>query len=136
MAVPSRFLAALTEAMVPVDEIELSEADRQAVLEEASSFVEGQVEALPPRLALMFALGTAFFRFYVRLTRFRGFCDLPPETRRRIAESWAYGPIALFRALFKLIRTTALLSFFEAASVQAALDRQNGQPDARAEGAA
>lgn len=136
MAVTSRFIAALTEAMIPLNEIDLAEEDRRLVLNEASDFVRGQVDALPPRLALMFAVGTAFFRFYVRATRFHGFCDLPSEVRRNIVESWAYGPISLFRALFKLIRTTALLSFFEAPPVRAALDRGHQASESPAEGAA
>lgn len=136
MAVTSRFIAALTEAMIPLNEIDLAEDDRRAVLDEASVFVKGQVDALPPRLAIMFALGTAFFRLYVRVTRFRGFCDLPPDVRRHIVESWAYGPISLFRALFKLVRSTALLFFFEAPAVQAALDRRNEHAESPAEGAA
>ncbi len=125
MPVTHRFIAALAESMIPIDEIELTTDERQAIIQETSDFVIGQVEALPRRLALMFAIGTAFFRFYVRITRFRGFCDLKPEMRREILDSWAYGSIPLFRALFKLIRSTALLTFFESPAVQSALDRSN-----------
>ncbi len=125
MPVTHRFIAALAESMVPIDEIELENDERHEVMKETSDFVIGQVEALPRRLAILFAIGTAVFRFYVRVTRFRGFCDLPPETRREVLDSWAYGPIPLFRALFKLIRSTALLTFFESPAVQRALDRLN-----------
>jgi hypothetical protein len=116
--------------MVPLDEIRLSEEERCTVMAETTAFVEGQLEALPRRLAIMFALGTTFFRFYVRITRFRAFCDLPPQLRREVVESWAYGSIPLFRALFKVIRSTALLCFFESPPVQAALDRLSGQAEA------
>jgi hypothetical protein len=123
MAVTSRFIAALTEAAVPLDELGLEASQRDAVLAEAAGFVEGQVAALPRRLGLMFALGTSVFRFYVRLTRMRSFCALPAAQRRVIFEQWAYGRVGLFRALFKLPRSTALLVFFEHAAVREALDR-------------
>jgi hypothetical protein len=120
----ARFYLALTEAVVPVDELGLDVAERQAIVADVAGFVQGQAEALPRRLGLLFGVGTAVFRFYVRVIRFRSFCGLPTADRRRIVESWAYGPVGLFRNLFKLIRSTALLAFFEAPAVREALDRQ------------
>lgn len=130
MAQTSAFIAALTEAVVPADELDLPPGELQAVLAETSAFVGGQVDALPRRLSLMFAAGTLVFRIYVRITHFRSFCGLRPEARRRVVEQWAYGRIALFRALFKLVRSTALLVFYEAPAVRAALDRDRPSPTA------
>lgn len=123
MAQTPRFIRALIEASVPVDELDLDPARREEVLAEAASFVQGQIGALPRRLELMFGLGTAVFRLYVRLTRMRSFCALAPGERRRIFEQWAYGRVTLFRALFKLVRSTALLAFYEHPAVREALDR-------------
>lgn len=126
MAQPSAFIVALTEAIVPAAEPDVPQREREAVLAKTAAFVQGQVDALPRRLSLMFAAGTLVFRFYVRLTHFRSFCGLDAETRRRVVEQWAYGRVALFRALFKLVRSTALLVFYESPEVRAALDRAQG----------
>jgi hypothetical protein len=124
MPQPARFFLALTEAVVPLEDLDLDPARRAEILGEVAAFVQGQAEALPRRLALLFGLGTFAFRLYVRLVRFRSFCGLSSGERRRIFESWAYGRIGLFRSLFKLVRSTALLAFFEIPDVCDALDRR------------
>jgi len=119
---PSAFLRALVEASLPVDELILSESDERTSLEQTTAFVATQLDALPRRLSLLFALGTTAFRFYVVLTRMNHFRALKPADRRRVFESWAYGPVPLFRALFRVIRSTSLLYFFELSAVRQALD--------------
>jgi len=53
------------------------------------------------------------FRIAVRLRFLRAYCDLPLATRRRIAAWWAYGPSPLTRQMFRGLRSTALLAYYE-----------------------
>ncbi len=53
---------------------------------------------------------------------FRPFTMLSLETRRKVVNFWAYGPIPLTRQMFRALRSTALLAFFENPEVIAMLD--------------
>jgi hypothetical protein len=103
----------LTEAIIPEQIPPLSEAERVEVVRDTSAFVRGQIDALPPRLLLLVKIGLTGFRVLVRLRYLRSFCGLSLATRRRIVVSWAYGPVPLARQLFRSLRSTALLAFFE-----------------------
>jgi len=103
----------LTEALVPGSMPALSEAERATVVFETSEFVRAQVEALPPRLLLLMRVGLTGFRLSIRLRHLRSFCALPLSTRRRVITRWAYGPVPLTRQLFRSLRSTALLAYFE-----------------------
>ncbi len=87
----------------------------------AADFVHGQLAALPPPLAVLFNAGMAFFRFVTRLRYLRGFCDLSLETRVRWTSRWAAGSVGLLRKLFKPVRATALLAYYEHPAVRALL---------------
>ena len=76
---------------------------------------------LPIRLRALFYTGLAGFRFVTRLRYARGFCELPAATRRAWFERWAYGPLPLARQLFRPVRATALLAYYERAEVRAVL---------------
>jgi len=120
---PSRFMRALAESLVPVDEDGITGADREALLARVASFVAGQVEALPLRLLVLFRVGMAGFRV-ITLLHGREFAALPPAVRRRWVERWAYGRVALARQLFRVARGTALLAYYEHPAVRAALDAE------------
>ncbi len=122
-AQPSRFMRALAEALLPLDDAGLTGAEREAAIHQVADFVQGQIEALPLRLVTLFRAGMLGFRAATRVAFFRDFCSLPLEPRRRWVERWAYGPLALARQLFKGPRTTALLAWYELPAVRAALDR-------------
>ena len=76
----------------------------------AASFVQAQLLALPWHLGTAFYIGTAGFFAYVRLTTLRAFRDLTPERRAEVLETWSHGPVPLTRALFRVLRSTALLA--------------------------
>lgn len=116
----SAFTVGLVEAIcVPAGE----KAEPEAV-RDASDFVEGQLAALQPQLKVLFDAGMTFFRFVTRLRYLRGYCDLPLETRRAWTARWAEGRIALLRKLFKPVRATALLAYYDHPAVRAALVKQ------------
>ena len=104
---------ALTEALVPPPDPALSFDARRAVVLESALFVREQIQALPPQLLMLMTIGLTGFRLLVRLRHVRSFADLPLDRRREILEWWAYGPFSLTRGLFRAIRSTALLAYYE-----------------------
>ena len=120
--VPTRFVRALAEASVPIDEDGLEGAEREGVLDEVAGFLQGQLDALPPRLRTLFALGALGFRGVTRLVRLRSFAALPCSERRRWFEHWAYGPLTPARQLFRGVRSTALLAYYERPEVRRKVD--------------
>ena len=105
------FLRALVEASVPASEAPPSE--RARVIDATAGFVHGQIGALPWLFRWAFACGCTVFRTLVFVTHLRGFTDLPEARRRAIFAAWAWGRVSLGRQLFKVVRATAALAFFE-----------------------
>jgi uncharacterized protein (TIRG00374 family) len=105
----SAFTTGLVEAMVGD---EAAPPDPEAMRYPAS-FVDGQLKALPPRLLVLFHSGMLMFRFVTRLRYLRGYCDVPLASRRRWTLQWAENRIALLRQLFKPVRATALLAYYD-----------------------
>jgi hypothetical protein len=91
------------------------------VIKETADFVHGQLGALQPQLKTLFEAGMTFFRFATRLRYLRGYCDLSLETRRAWTRRWMDGRFSLLRQLFKPIRVTALLGYYENRAVQTSL---------------
>ena len=105
----SAFTTGLVEAMVVGE----GRAPQPEAVRYAATFVDGQLKALPPKLALLFSCGMTFFRFVTRLRFLRGYCNIPLEARRRWTMRWAENRVALFRQLFKPVRATALLAYYD-----------------------
>lgn len=105
----TRFEQALVEALVSTD----GRAAEASMVERTASFVHGQLGALPRRLALLLEGGMLFFRVTTRMRHLRGYCDLPLEVRRKWTLAWADGRYALLRKLFKPLRATALLAYYD-----------------------
>ncbi len=116
---PGQLVRAITEALIPYEAGEGADARERGSVEEAerlqsvARFVQGQVDALPAALRLLLATGLFGFRVLVRLRYLRSFCSLPLQRRRRIVEAWAYGRWAVTRKLFRVLRSTALLGYYE-----------------------
>jgi len=119
---PSRFMIALAEAAIPLDADGISGESRTAVVAEVATFLAGQLEMLPTRLRFAFDAGFTAFRFATRVRFLRGFCELPGPRRSAWFEQWAYGNAALGRSLFRAVRSTALLAYYEQPAARAALD--------------
>lgn len=114
---PGRLIVALTEALLPSQQQNGSGAPPADVTGRVAFFVQGQIAALPLLLRGLLFVGLLGFRILVRMRYFRGFCRLPLPTRRRIVNAWAYGRYTAARQLFRVLRSTALLSYYEDVSV-------------------
>jgi hypothetical protein len=114
----SAFVHSLVAAMVGGV---ASVANDKVAVEYAATFVDGQLKALQPKLRFMFESGMTFFRFVTRLRYLRGYCDLPLPKRRAWTMKWAENRIALLRQLFKPVRATALLAYYDHDAVKSVL---------------
>jgi uncharacterized protein (TIRG00374 family) len=105
----SEFDLALSAAMlVP----EGAPVDRECMLEVAT-FLAQQIDALPPRLRLLYHAGMTAFRFFVRVRYLASFCGMDLPRQRAAVESWAFGRVGLLRQLFRPVRSIALLAYYE-----------------------
>ncbi len=119
----SPFIYKLSEAVVPLDVCGRISEPRTVVMYVAD-FMQGEIMSLSKKFKLLFAIGMFGFNSIVWLRYFKPFTALPLTTRVAIFNSWAYSRIPLQRQLFKLIRSTALLAFYEHPAVIAALEHQ------------
>jgi hypothetical protein len=113
---PHRLVVAITEALLPGRDGDPLGPPREQT-QRVATFVQGQVNALPTQLRLLLSIGLLGFRTLVRVRHVRGFCSLPLATRREVVNAWAYGRHAPARQLFRVLRSTALLCYYEEASV-------------------
>jgi hypothetical protein len=104
----SAFDRALVEALLS-DFGTVKSADSRWVAE----FVAGQMCALPARTRGLYLAGMLLFRSYVRVRYGRSFCDLAVIHRRTAIDSWAFGPFGPLRQLFRPVRSTFLLGYFD-----------------------
>jgi len=118
----SPFIRSLTEAVIPLDSIQVADPERERVASIAADFVQGQLESLPAHVRIVFSLGMLAFRLFVRARYLSNFCRLPLDKRSAIVSDWAYGRVAVVRQLFRVVRSSALLAFYEIPDVRAALD--------------
>jgi hypothetical protein len=107
----SNFIFQLTEAALPLDSYTLS--DPKAVTSYVANFIYEEINNLSKKFQLLFNIGMLGFNMLVWLRYFRTFSLLPLPIRVKVFNSWAYGKLALTRQLFRLVRSTALLAFFE-----------------------
>ena len=112
----TRFEEALVEPLLPLPE-GASVAQRAQV----ASFVRGQLEALPRGLRLLMRAGLWGFRFVTRLRFLAGYTALPLSTRRRWVERWAYGSVGPARKLFRAVRSTTLVAYYELPEVRSSI---------------
>jgi uncharacterized protein (TIRG00374 family) len=106
---PPEFLVALTEALLAGPDAAPEAKDVIAV----AAFLAESIDALPPRLRALFEAGMATFRLYTRLRFFRSFCALEVARRSAAVQAWAFGPVGLFRQLFRPVRSIVFLSYYE-----------------------
>jgi uncharacterized membrane protein YbhN (UPF0104 family) len=103
---PGQLIVAITEALLPPAALDGSPY-------RTARFVQGQLNALPTSLRLLLSVGLCGFRVLVRLRYSQSFCALDPQTRRRVVSGWAYGRYAVARQLFRVLRSCALLHYYE-----------------------
>jgi hypothetical protein len=115
-AEPSRFFLALAEALVPREQ---EIAEKTQVVRDVARFVQTELSDLPARLGWLLAIGLTGFRVVTVLLKLSRFETLEIEERRAWVERWAYGRFSLSRQLFRGVRTTALLSYYDHPLVRA-----------------
>jgi len=79
----------------------------------ATQFTVDQISALPTRIRALYMVGMMTFRAYVRLRYGASFCRMSPTRRLAAVHDWAFGPLGLMRQLFRPLRTTLLLGYFD-----------------------
>jgi len=122
------FLYSVIEAIIPLETIPLNEPERAKCAKTVTGFVQGQLQSLPVLLRAAFAAGMAAFRILVRMRYFSNFKNLSLDKRKKIVAGWAWGKVALARQLFRVVRSTALLAFYEIPAVKAALETPAASP--------
>jgi hypothetical protein len=115
-----RFYEALIEALVAAPAAGVSPDAHRRAIAESAVFAAEQINALAAELRWPVMIGLAGFRTLIGLRHLRGFTRLPLADRRRILQAWAFGPIAITRQLFRPIRTTALVAYYEAVTAEPA----------------
>jgi hypothetical protein len=130
---PHKLIVAMTEALL-ADQDSAPVGPPKEVTQRVATFVQGQVDALPTQLRLLLLAGLLGFRVLVRMRYVRSFCSLPLSTRRDVVNAWAWGQYALARQLFRVLRSTALLCYYEEVGVAAstAPGSRVERPDPRA----
>lgn len=105
---PTRLLGSVVEALLP----EEAGADAPRVAR-VTRFVHLQLAALPLVLRALLRAGLLGFRVLTAIRHARGFCSLDLVTRRRVVRAWSFGPVAPARQLFRVLRSPALLAWYD-----------------------
>lgn len=109
----SPFWVELCQCFIPPEDILPDPSSQTLVMTEVSAFTLTEIECIPFRFQVLFKVGLMGFKSYVLLTTGTFLCNLPPEKRRKLVESWAFGKIAITRKFMKLIRSLTLLAYYE-----------------------
>jgi hypothetical protein len=116
---------------------DLDERERARVNESVTGFVTSQIEALPAFLALPYGLAITAFQLLAILRFGRRFLSLPEAVKPAYLSIWADAKIGPARDLIKLIRSCALLAYFDHPDVLRHLPASSASgPVAIADGAA
>lgn len=123
---PRPYLVALCDALLPNE----PEVDQRRITTDVARFVETELADLPGRLSTLFACGMLGFRALTLVACFGRLETLDSEVRRRWVERWAYGSFALGRQLFRGVRSTALLAYYEHPEIRARMLPERVAPEA------
>jgi hypothetical protein len=92
---------------------ELDEQARARVHADVTGFVVSQIEGLPSFLHLPYRLGITTFHLLSLLRYGRRFASLPDAARESYLSFWSDGVMGPTRDFIKLIRSCALLAYFD-----------------------
>lgn len=109
----------------------LDPGTKSAVLADVGTFVTRQVAAIPDFLRYPYRLALAAFEWLPVFRWGLRFGRLDDTRRRMYLDIWATAPVGAMRNFVKLIRSCALLAFYDHPSVQAPLQEQvsRGRPE-------
>lgn len=116
----SPLLRAVSESFFPEKRLE-HPAHHATVLDSVSSFVSEEMNALPGTYRFLLRFGLAGFAASTWLNTRRRFSSLPLETRVHYVRRWAWSSFTPARQLFRPLRSTALLAYYEHPDVSQAL---------------
>ncbi len=100
--------------------VSLPAAVHAAAIAHAAAFVEGQVSALALHYRSGFVLGLRAVDTSALRWGARSFVALTPSQQAELLHRWSVAPLPQARQLMRLIRTSALLAYFEFPGVVAA----------------
>lgn len=120
------FIYKLTESVLPLNQYDLPHP--KEVIAYCADFTQGELRNLSAKIRLLFSIGMLGFNVLVWLRYLRPFIRLPLPCRTRIFSWWAYGKIPVTRQLFKLIRSTVLLAFFEHPAIVHCMENNKKKP--------
>jgi hypothetical protein len=114
---------------------DLDEQARARVHADVTDFVASQIEALPLFLHIPYRLGITAFHLLSLLRYGRRFASLPDAARESYLSFWSDGVMGPTRDFIKLIRSCALLAYFDHPGVRTRLlAERKGEPVAIATG--
>ncbi len=99
----------------------LSAPERARVHSAVTGFVASQIEALPTFLALPYRVALVAFQLLPALRYGRRFDSLDDASQAAYLTLWSEGPLAPARDFTKLIRSCALLAYFDHPDVRSHL---------------
>jgi len=107
----------------------LDAADRDRVERDVTRYVAAQIRAMPSFLRLPYQLALHGFGWLPILRYGRPFRALPPAQQASYLALWSEAPISPMRDVIKLIRSSALLVYFDHVDVRRHLEAQrSGAP--------
>jgi hypothetical protein len=106
-------------------------AERGAVEDDVTRYLASQIGAMPSFLRLPYRLALRGFALLPLLRYGRSFHALPSPRRKAYLALWSDAPLTRMRELVKLIRTTALLVYFDHPAVRERLDAERRHLDPR-----
>ncbi len=124
-------LAAIVGTLLP-EEPELEPARRREVEAEVTRYLANQMAAMSPVFQPLYRVALTAFATTAVPLHGRPFASLSAEKRARHLQSWSDAPIGAMRDFVKLIRSTALLVYFDHPIVRRQLDAERGEREDRA----
>lgn len=109
----------------------LEDPERARVLAAVTGFVSSQIEAMPSFMSSPYCIAISAFRLLTVLRYGRFFEALDEEAKRAWLASWSDSKLGPFSDFIKLIRSCALLAYFDHPDVTQRLPAMN-PVDARA----
>ncbi len=118
-----RTLHALVSVLVRQQCRALSAEVREAATRHAVAFTQAQVHALPQHFRLGFLAALRALDATALGYGAVGFAALPPRRQDRLLARWASSPIPQTRQFVRLVRSSALLAFFEYPAIADSFER-------------